>query len=195
MRNLKNSLIAIVGLTALVGLICLVAPTSGRGQGPDAPPTRDVNVVNTPSVNIVNPATSPALVRDVGIPIRAPVMIRVNLLLASDQTFGEADVYTVPEGKRLVIEHAALVNDTINVGNAVRTDLTTILNSELCSHPLDVREQDPVNGPLFVVNHPILAFGDPGTRVRVFVTLDQPIGGATVSAIRGTLSGYLESFP
>ena len=57
MKKLRNSLMILAGYTAIVGLISLVTPMSGRGQGNGGPPTRDVNVVN--------PATSPVLVRDV----------------------------------------------------------------------------------------------------------------------------------
>ena len=194
---MKNSLIAFVGLLALVGVIALITPASGRGQGStvSAQPTKDVNVVNTPSVNVVNPATSPALVRDVGVPLRTPVQIQVNVFMQFGETALLRDVYTVPEGKRLVIEHVALLTDTLGAGNAVRGSLLTQFQGEISSHHFDVRAQTPVDGPLFIVNHPMLAFADQGTRVQLDASIEQAIGSGSggFSAFRGTLSGYLEN--
>ena len=195
MMKLKNSLIAVTGLMAIVGLIALVTPISGRGQGNDVPPPRDVNVINTPSVNVVNTATSPALVRDVGVPLRTPVQIKLNVLITFPETGALEDIYVVPEGKRLVIEHVALICDTLNVGNAVRGSLLSRFEGELFTHALAVNAQPPVDGPLFVVNHPMLAFADPGSRVEIAVSVDQAMGSgsSSFSALRGTLSGYLEN--
>ena len=186
MKKFKNSLIALTGLTSIIGLIALVTPISGRGQGSDAPPTRDVNVVNT--------VANPALVRDVGVPLRTPVQISVNVLIHGPELSAEEEVYTVPEGKRLVIEHAALVCDTLDPGNAVRGSVLSNFEG-LSSHPLDVNLQLPVDGPLFIVNHPMLAFARAGSTVRMSVRVDQPEGspGSSFSALRGTLSGYLET--
>lgn len=196
MKNLKNSVIVLAGLMAIVGCIALATPISGKGQANDAPPARDVNVVNTPSVNVVNPASSPALVRDIGAPVRTPVQIKVNLFISFGETTRLSDVYTVPEGKRLVIEHVALKCDTLDVGNGVRGSLLTQFGNDAFSHEFAVNAQPSVEGPLFVANHPMLAFADPGTRVQMDVTIDQTIGsggGGGFSGLRGTFSGYLES--
>lgn len=197
MKNLKNSLIVFAGLMAIVGFIALVTPISGRGQANDAPPTRDVNVVNTPSVNVVNTASSPALVRDVGATVRTPVQIQINQFISFGETTSLRDVYTVPEGKRLVIEHVALKSDTLSVGNAVRGGLLIRFGGESFSHEFAVNPQPSVNGPLFVANHPMLVFADPGTRVQMEVEIDQAVGSDNggFSGLRGTFSGYLESVP
>ena len=194
---MKKSLLAFVGILGLIVVIALMTPTSGRGQGSsgNAPPAQNVNVVNTPSVNVVNSASSPALVRDVGVPVRTPVQIPVNVFMQFGETALLRDVYTVPEGKRLVIEHVSLLTDTLGPGNAVRGGLLTLFEGENSSHHFDVRAQTPVGGPLFVVNHPMLAFADPGTRVQMEATIEQAIGSGSggFSAFRGTLSGYLEN--
>jgi hypothetical protein len=152
-------------------------------------------VVNTPSVNVVNTASSPALVRDVGALVRTPVQIKVNVFISFGETNALEDVYTVPEGKRLVIEHVALKCDTLDVGNAVRGSVSTRFGGENFSHEFDVNSQPSVNGPLFVANHPMLAFADPGTRVQMLVEVDQAVGSDSggFSGLRGTFSGYLES--
>lgn len=195
MKKLKNSLIVFAGLMTMVGFIALTTPISGRGQANNAPPTRDVNVVNTPSVNVVNTASSPALVRDVGAPVRTPVQIGVNVFISFGETSRLSDIYTVPEGKRLVIEHVALKCDTLDVGNAVRGSVLTQFASDDFSHEFALNAQPPVDGPLFVANHPMLAFADPGTRVQMDVSIDQAMGSGSggFSGLRGTFSGYLES--
>ena len=194
---MKNSLLAFVGILGLIVVIALMTPTPGRGQGSsgNAPPAQNVNVVNTPSVNVVNSASSPALVRDVGVPVRTPVQIPVNVFMQFGETALLRDVYTVPEGKRLVIEHVSLLTDTLGPGNAVRGSLSTLFQGESSSHHFDVRAQTPVAGPLFVVNHPMLAFADPGTRVQMEASIEQAVGSGSggFSAFRGTLSGYLEN--
>lgn len=195
MKKLKNSLTVFAGLMVMTGLIALSGPISGRGQANEAP-ARDVNVVNTPSVNVVNTASSPALVRDVGAPVRTPVQIGVNVFISFGETSRLSDIYTVPEGKRLVIEHVALKCDTLAVGNAVRGSVSTRFANDDFSHEFAINMQPSVDGPLFVANHPMLAFADPGTRVQLSVSIDQAIGSGGsggISGLRGTFSGYLET--
>jgi hypothetical protein len=195
MKNLKNSLIAFASVMALVGLFALLTPTSGRGQPSDAPPPRDVNVVNTPSVNVVNTATSPALVRDVGVPLRSPVQFSLNVSIHFPATTGEEDIYVVPDGKRLVIEHVSLICDTLEPGNAVRGRMLTNFGGGLFTHELTVTIQPTVGDQLFIVNHPMLAFADPGTKVHMVVRIDHAQGGpgSSLSGLRGTVSGHLEN--
>lgn len=53
MDRLKNSLIGIASLLALIGLIAVVTPTDSRGQGGNSiKPPQDVNVVNTPDNSV-----------------------------------------------------------------------------------------------------------------------------------------------
>ena len=195
MKKIKNSLIAFASLIAVVGLFALVTPTSGRGQPGNAPQTRDVNVVNTPSVNVVNTTASPALVHDVGVPLRTPVQIKLNVFINFPDKSALETIYIVPEGKRLVIEHVTLISDRLEVGNAVQGSLLARFGGDLFTHELSVSAQPPVDGPLFVVNHSMLAFADPGSSVQMSVRVDQDEGGAgsSFSALRGTLSGYLEN--
>ena len=190
MLMLKQSLIACGCLTALIGLIALVTPATSQGQDSGNQPTRDVNVVN--------PASAPVLVRDVDVPLRTPVQIKVNTFISFGEQNGAEDVYIVPAGKRLVIEHVALESENlILASNAVAGRLLTSFGGKVFSHPFDIRSQAPVDGVLFVVNHPMLAFADPDTTVSVLATVDEPqgIGSGGYSALSGTLSGYLENVP
>ena len=56
MYKFKNSLIALIGIFALIGIIAAATPLATQGQGgsANAPPPKDVNVVNTPDVSVTN---------------------------------------------------------------------------------------------------------------------------------------------
>src|SRR5688572_28585510 len=122
MSKLKNLLFAYLGLSALIGFLALVAPTTSQGQG--GPPTQNVHVVNTPtanaeqsgtwsvgitgtsSVNVVNPSHSPVLGRDVDHPVRQPFQRSVVIDFATGQGTATAQ-FTVPANKRLVVEYVS----------------------------------------------------------------------------------------
>jgi len=147
-------------------------------------------------VRVINPTSQPANVRDVGVPLRTPVQIKVSVFINFGEIIGEANVYTVPAGKRLVIEHVALESETVNTGNAVRGTLSSRFGGQNFIHPFEVRPQAAkgLGGPLFVANHPLLAFADPGQAVRVTAEMNEPEGPSNgfFNALTGTLSGYLE---
>ena len=189
MFKFKQSLIAFAALLAVVSLIGLVTPLLGQGQGGANQHPLNVSVVNT--------AAEPALVRDVGVPIRTPVQIRVNVFMSFGETNATEGVFTVPAGKRLVIEHVALDTENLLAGNAVRGRVLTEAGGHISSHPFDVHPQAPVDGPLFLANHSLLAFADPETVVTVTAEVDQPQfeGSGGYSVLVGTLSGYLENLP
>ena len=178
MFKLKNSLVALAGLTGLVGIITLVTPAAGQGQGGNNQHPLNVNVVNLPT--------------------RTPVQFSAFCSVSFPETNCESTLYTVPDGMRLVIEHVALVSDTLVTGNAIQASVLTQPEvGNTLSHHLDLRAQAPVEGTLFVANHPILAFAGPGKEIRLTAILDQPQGspGSSFNVLRGTLSGYLESIP
>ena len=147
-------------------------------------------------VRVINPTSQPANVRDMGVPVRMPVQIKVNVFINFGETFAEAEVYTVPAGNRLVIEHVALESENVNTGNAVKGTLTSRFAGQIFSHPLEVRPQAAkgLGGPLFVANHPLLAFADPGQVVRITAVMNEPKEpqNGFFNALSGTLSGYLE---
>jgi len=103
MKYIKNSFVAFVGMLVIVITITASIPVLTQGQKSDAgPPTPEVKVVNTTSepvpvagtVNVGNLGTNPIPVRDVDISARLPVH------------FNES--YTVPNGRRLVIEYISI---------------------------------------------------------------------------------------
>ena len=105
MKQIKNSAVAVVGLFVVFFAVAALIPALTQGQKSNVappPPTFDVKVVNTTAepvpvagtVNVANAVANPIAVRDVDNPARQPVQINES--------------YTVPEGKRLVIEYVSL---------------------------------------------------------------------------------------
>jgi hypothetical protein len=88
MKRVKNYLLgsAVIVVAALV--LSLVADI----RRAVADEFKDVRIINTESV--------PANVRDVDTPRRTPVQIKVNTFINFGEIVGEADIYTVPMGRR-----------------------------------------------------------------------------------------------
>ena len=130
-----NSVIAFVGLLALVGGIAAVTPAATQGQAGENP--KNVNVVNTPSVNVantpvvraqqggpwtvgiagtpgvqvVNGLESPVLGRDVDEPARQPFQRTALITFPAGQGTATHE-FDVPATSRLVIEYVSARLDT-----------------------------------------------------------------------------------
>jgi hypothetical protein len=87
MKKIKNSLVVLLGIFALISLATLLVPslTQGQGQGGGNQSPLNVNVVNTP------------------LPVRDVENRAIEPFRASTAESG-ATLVTVPEGKLLVIE-------------------------------------------------------------------------------------------
>ena len=105
MRDIKNFFVALIGLLIVVITVTVLIPVLTRGQKSEAappPPTVDVKVVNTATepvpvsgtVNVGNLGVNPLPVRDLNNPVRQPVFVNGS--------------YTVPAGKRFVVEYVSL---------------------------------------------------------------------------------------
>src|SRR5437867_9870758 len=109
-------------------------------------------------------------------------------LIRADGTF------TVPVGKRLVIEHLSGLARMQEQQRPAEVALTTTVNSVFAPHPLLLIEQSSggTTGHTFVANHAVQIYGDPGTTVRFNFLRNTSTGDALFFA---TLSGYLVTFP
>jgi len=99
--------------SAIVALL-LTAPLQA------APPDKEVKVINTPaeavpvavqgtpSVTVGNAPSQPVPTRGVDEPARQPVQRTGLLIFAAGDQIKEQTLYTVPAGKRLVIEEASV---------------------------------------------------------------------------------------
>jgi hypothetical protein len=154
------------------------APGAGYAQG--AKPASDVNVVNTPNV------------RDADSPARQPV--QAGKTCSADNVVGcQANIYTVPQGKRLIIEFASM-DANINVGQVAQLEVQTTVGGELVVHR-------------FPTTQPAVAFSGQGSatlgqQVRLYaeagdIVILSGIRNITTgpALFRFTISGHLVDVP
>lgn len=175
MSRLKNSLIAFAGLLALIGAVSLLTPQTGHGQTEVVGPTKPVLVVNSPSepvpvtgtVSVSNLGGSPLPVRDVDNG-QQPFHRTVPVFYPSGSG-GVTTVFTVPAGKRLIIETVSARAELapIDTPNIVEV-LTTLGSNNTAFHEILVSKQGlNLNGlSVFVGTHDMRAYADPGTDVQ-----------------------------
>jgi hypothetical protein len=186
MFKLKQSLVAFAGLIALVGLIGLVTPLPGRGQGNsgNVPPPSDVNVVN--------PATSPVLVRDVDRPTAQPYQDTVEITMSFDDTAGTGVLDPVPAGKRLVVEYAT-ARATLTAGQmAVVTLVLGTIRYELPVIPQGTFGTSIFARTLLAGSEPVRLYVNAGETLSVATERTEGDGGASV---RVSISGHLVNVP
>ncbi len=146
MYQFRKSLIGLIGVLTLLAIATIGRPHTGLGaSGSDiraaAAQTQNVNVVNTPTVQVGNfPVTTnvavtgtptvgldagnntvkidtsnPVLVRDVDNPARQPFEGSTSLVVVFGQTQALGHFITVPAGKVLIVEHVSA--DALLAGN------------------------------------------------------------------------------
>jgi len=191
---------------------CL-ATGSHAQQGP---PTRDVNIANTPlpvtgsvtlapgaSVNVNSSVANPVRVRSVNDAIQ-PVQASVSCTSPSNTIgCGPATIYTVPTGKRLVIEYASM-DACLLPGQTVELSIYTTLGSAFTRHYVNI--SPPAAGPgvtnigcnlpaassITTVGQALRLYADAGTTVDVEGDRNAIAGSAN---LHFTISGYLVDVP
>jgi hypothetical protein len=179
--------------TAFCMILLLILPFINVGQAIGAPPTTNVNVVNTPNVNVVNPTSRPLPVIERG-PASQPFQASANGLFVFNQANMPLPLVTVPTGKQLIIEFAtvgAFLDSTCSMDALIQTTAggTTAL------HQLVVTQQGLLGGSLiFAAAQPMRLYADPGTSVLGSVNRDGTsclLGGGAAM----TISGYYVNIP
>lgn len=94
-----GKLFATAGLAAAI-----LCPAAGQAQSIGLPISTSVNVINTPGVTVANPAGSPVPVRDVDRAAQQPVSNECSAIYGTVTNLKQCTLYTVPAGKRLVVE-------------------------------------------------------------------------------------------
>ena len=210
MFKLKQSLIAFAGLSLLAGIFAAVTPLTGQSQTDTVGPARPVLVVNSQSepvpvtgtVSVSNLGGAPLPVRDVDNPARQP--FQANII---DIPIGLPNpvFFTVPAGKRLVIEYvsADIEADNTQCPNAPRYELTTTAGGVTLDHFFYTKDAGTLGTS---VNDDTKAFGlsqqtriyaDPNTQVRLDIrTGTFPTCGFHLNEGSGIrVSGYLVDVP
>ena len=183
MRTTKKSGI-IVGSFLLAGLVSLAAPPATEAQ-------------NSNNVKVINPVTSPALVRDVN-DGRQPV--QVSRALTSTGSAASAMLFAVPAGKRLVIE---TVTVRANLAPGQSPDFSELITNTTDPNPgIAVDALNPVfheilvtsqgvdlNGnAVFAGTHQVRLYSEPNTFL--FFQFGRSVGVGTASVLV-SITGYL----
>jgi hypothetical protein len=183
--------------------------------------SKDVNVVNTPGVNVVNAPTvgidpvenivrlpntetDPLAVKLVGVPVRRPFQMDVNLEIRPGVNSDSARL-PIPAGKRLVIEDVSAVTFQPE-GQGLMLDFTTPADDG-CSfeevHSVVLISHGSFGGLERSTAHErTMIFADesvqtsPGPRSGLDITVILSRAGMVGSAgVRVTFSGYIEDLP
>jgi len=215
-------------IATLVSLAACWATASRAQHGP--PGGLSVNVENTPlpvtgsldvsgavplapgasvtlapgtSVTINNSAVNPVRVRDVN-DANQPIAASTTCdSPAATIGCGPAMIYTVPAGKRLVIEYASL-DGCILPGQSVELSVSTQLNGAFTRHAVNIAP--PAAGPgvgviacnipnassITAIGQQIRLYADGGTQVLVEGDRNSNLGLASFSF---SISGYLVDVP
>jgi len=200
MFSLKRSIIACVGLLALIGAIALLTPRTGQSQTETVGPPKPVLVLNSPtepvpvtgSINVGNLGANPLPVRDVDNG-RQPFHETKSLFL-SGSTGQAITIFTVPAGKRFIVETVSARTELAPLDAVNRVELITELGNKPVFHGILVSKQGlDLNGQnVFVGTHSIRAYADPGTDVQLEFSHSNVSDDAVATM---TISGYFIDLP
>ena len=180
-----------LGLAGGIAILALVLSVSGGGSAAAQGPFAQL------MATIVNTKANPVPVRDVTVG-QQPFQVEHFINLAPGQTgVNEETVFTVPAGKRLVIE-SLFAQIALSPGDA--TDLLQFV-TEVAAHPGQVgigrahhkvlaspQGSNSIGELIFVGTHAVRAYADPGTAVNVqFIRKDN----TDRAEARFSIVGYL----
>ena len=182
----------------LFALACF-ALSSATQAAPPPPAPSNVNVVNTPNVNVANTTASPVPMRDVDNPARQPFHTHVTGGFADGaSTTGEITITTVPTGKLLVIEYVSVFGAMLPAQKMVRSWIHVHGRGDTMATGGDIPvEQQGANASgtidYFVASRLVRFYADPGP-VLCFAERDS-FAGANPDSVTFTISGYFVDCP
>lgn len=174
----KRTIISIVALGAILGSSLVVA----------APPEANVNVVNTPDVNVVNTVDQAVPVFSIGsMSEEEPFQEQISTVTSGQFASGD---FTLPAGKRLVIESVSAVA-TLSSGIVPRyLKLRTTVSGGEVEHAIPLAL---VGGEsccdFYSAALATKIYADAGTDVRVVLELSSPTNSWAENFV--SVSGFL----
>ena len=150
-----------------------------------------VTITNQPNVFVTNSAANPVPTRDVDNPARQPFQ-QDQVISIHAGTFGGDATFTVPKGKRLVIEFVS-IHVSYPTGQkptfAFLQVETANSNKFPNNHNFVLTFQAPdLNSDVFAGASPTRLYADPGTTVTLSLRRNSSIGEGLGSM---SVSGYL----
>ena len=174
MSKVKNSFVAIAGLSLVIGSFTLITPAEPQGKGGNQQPL-NVNVVNNPSVKVTDLYPAQPFQRNLTVPVS-----------------GEEVCVSVPEGKGLIIELVtARAYGSDELDHYVLGIKTTAGEARVTHGIVLQKQQTNVGSTLLAVTQSLRAYADSGSDV-CFVPLDFDAGPTTTHI---TFSGQLVAAP
>ncbi|SRR6266545_3159118 len=172
----------------------------GQSRPSPTPTTQDVNVVNTPNVNVANTTASPVPVRDVDNPARQPFQAEVVGGFADGaSTTGDITITTVPAGKLLVIEHVSVFGAMLPLQRLVSGTLLHEVGLNLAHDHLTIDPQGSnADGSrdYFVANYvSVQLYAYPLTNVTGIAERYGQDLTVNLGSVTYTISGYLVDCP
>jgi hypothetical protein len=179
---------SILGLAAIAALAALVLWGSARQTGHAAPRADDVNVVNTPSVNVLTSPSGALWTRDAAVG-QAPFQAQVIAAFQAGSTSASAAI-PVPDGKRLVIENVSALA-SLNNGTALTYASIVTLDQgggTQAEHYLVMHPQGSVPdvADYFTANDDLRAYAVGSIGINAFRTDSAGLGQVNV-----TVTGFL----
>jgi hypothetical protein len=180
----RRSVATYVAFSALA----LAALGTVQRTGHAGPPAQNVNVVNTPSVNVANGPANAVWTQDAALG-QTPFQGQVNTLFEPGDNSAFAAI-EVPAGKRLVIENVSVLA-ALNNGTELRYAAVVTLDQgggSEAEHYLVVNPQGSVPGiaDYFSANHALRAYAVGVVGLRAFRTDTAGFGQINVT-VTGTL--------
>ncbi len=179
LRSFAPRLLAGVGMLALLAALGLFASHPAHTAGGPVPVTVSNTVQN----------------RDVDSSARQPVETSAETILTQNSAggFGSVLVYTVPAGKRLVVESVSLFAKYLNFDRAGYTVNVENVDSSNRSLSFTAFTAGPGTGATSAATQPMRLHVEPGNRVVVTVFDSHQIGDLVAFDV--SLSGYLVDVP
>jgi len=183
MSRIKNSLIGFFGLMALIVAVSAVIPVTSRGQAN----------LQAQDVNVINSIKNPVPVSDVNNG-QQPFQMTATNFLAKGLSGTAKTIYTVPAGKRLVIETISTRAELASVDTPDRVEVLTNADVGTAFHELLVLKQgvDLSGHGVFVGTHYMRAYSEPGTNVVFQFTRSNTSDSAFATV---TITGYFVDVP
>ena len=183
-------------LAAVALTWAMLGATPARAQTPSVP-VRITNtpvpvaVQGTPSVLVGNTLAAPIPTRCVNEPARQPVQRTELLIFAAGDTIKDQTLYTVPAGKRLVIEEASVRAQLFDGVSQAMVFIRSFADGNIGGHYVPLQPVGPVDGmgTVLVGTELLGAYADAGTTVDASITLNTGTGDG--GRFEVTISGHL----